>query len=94
MKLAIRQLDVVEGLEVLTKVVLQSGTVPNVGPVGVLEITQLLDQGGFDVLLSHRVRSGPWRGRDRSEDGNCASVRDAHRKLSAVRIFRLSLCEY
>ena len=53
MKLCIRQLDVVQRLEVPAEVLLQSGAVADVGAVGVLEVLQLLGQALFNILFDH-----------------------------------------
>ena len=105
MELAIRQLDVVEGLEVPTKVVLQSGTVSDVRPVSVFEITQLLDQGGFDVLFGHGRRFGSLQARDKRrperhpltcgeyhpESGDLAYIRAILKKNPNTVIKRISI---
>ena len=67
-------MDLVQGLEMPTEVLLQGGAIPDVRTVGVFEVAQLLDQGLFDILLDHGRRKGLAQGKGGCEVGICASV--------------------
>lgn len=57
-ELGIRQMDAVENLELATKVGCEAGAIADVSAPGVLEATELLDQGRLDVLLSNSKSLG------------------------------------
>ena len=57
-ELGIGQMDAVEGLELLSEVGFEAGAVADVRALGVLQATELLDQGRLDVLLSNKKSWG------------------------------------
>ncbi len=60
LKLGIRKVDAIEGLEFPAKVELKGGTITDIGAIGVLEVAQFLDELILEILLPENKRLWNW----------------------------------